>query len=346
MRPHWWAGRSDVPVEPIPGPSGLDTYEALLLRPWRVTRWRPMTDQVTTIIPTWRRAAWLDRCLRAVLRQKLRVAEVVVVGRSEDEEAREVVRRADNGHVVRWVEVDRPGHIAPIQRGLEAACGEFVAFLDDDAEPAADWLLRLVEPFEDLRVGCVGGRVVVAGFRGKVKRDAGCIRWYGEHIGNVGKLEAAGPVEVDAVMEGNSAWRASLLRQLKFDPVLDFEDGSMYGLDLCLQARAAGYRVVYHPAARVVHHVAPRDPSLERSHWARRVFTYSRNYTYIALKHFRGVRRAAFLAWWWLVGDSGSQGVARGLHCWLVRGSAANRAVRASFAGKWEGFRLWLSSAR
>jgi glucosyl-dolichyl phosphate glucuronosyltransferase len=44
--------------------------------------------------------------------------------------------------------------------GVAAARGEVVAFLDDDAAAAPDWLDRLVRPYDDPRVVGVGGHVV------------------------------------------------------------------------------------------------------------------------------------------------------------------------------------------
>ncbi len=38
--------------------------------------------------------------------------------------------------------------------------------------------------------------------------------------------------------------------------------------------------------------------------------SYSRNYTFIALRRLKGARRLAFIAWWWLVGERASYGVA------------------------------------
>jgi glycosyltransferase involved in cell wall biosynthesis len=41
--------------------------------------------------------------------------------------------------------------------GAEHASGEVIAFLDDDAAASADWLERLIAPYDDERVGAVGG---------------------------------------------------------------------------------------------------------------------------------------------------------------------------------------------
>src|SRR4029077_8214853 len=132
------------------------------------------------------------------------------------------------------------------------------------------WLERLLACFDEPNVVCAGGRVVNAGFTGRVHADAGQIRWYGRHVGNVAALETRGPIRVVSVMECNWAWRTSILRSLAFDPRLDFDDASMYGLDLCLQAKQAGYDIVYAAAPRVRDAGAPRDPSLDRGDRAQR----------------------------------------------------------------------------
>lgn len=302
---------------------------------------------VSIVIPTWKRAAWLKRCLAAVRQQDPLPDQIIVVLRAEDRAAWAAVREATSGasSLICAVTVEAPGHIAPVQRGLRAAAGEVVAFLDDDAEPESRWLASLVEPFDDPRVACVGGRVLTPGLRARVHRDAGKIRWYGRHIANVGEREDVELADVSAVMEGNCAWRRSILTQLHFDPVLNFDDAALYSLDLCLQARAVGYRIVYQAAARVKHHAAPRSPELDRGDRSQRLFCYSRNYTYIVLKHFGPVQRAIFLAWWWLVGDSGGYGLARSVER-LRHRNGARAEIRASWAGKAEGWRRWRESRK
>ncbi len=303
---------------------------------------------ITVVIPTWARAAWLDRCLAGLCRQSRRPEGVIVVGRAEDTAAQDVVARCgvEAAFPVQWVAVVRPGHIAPIRVGLEAARSEIVAFLDDDTEPEAAWLEALVKCFADPQVACVGGRVVTLGSAVRLTRAPGRVRWYGQHVANLGALDAPHPIEVDAAMEGNWAWRTTVLQNLTFDPELDVDDASMYGLDLCLQARERGLRVVYAPRARVMHHAAPRDPSLSRRDGPRRTATYSRNYTYIALKHLRGLRRAAFCGWWFLIGERGSYGLAKAMVDLMRSRDRVSSLVVASFQGKWEGVRVWWTRGR
>jgi len=297
----------------------------------------------TVVIPTWQRDAWLERCLNAVESQGRHPDQVIVVGRPDDEKALAIVDRFAHLPAC-WVEVDRPGHVAPVRRGLEAAVGEIVAFLDDDTEPNPAWLSMLLEPFSDPSVACIGGKVVTHGFKGRVYRDAGRVRWYGKYVGNIGALDIDRPIEVDGVMEGNWAWRAEVLRSLEFDPCLDFDDASMYGLDLCLQAKKKGYRIVYQPDARVNHYVAPRSDELDRSDRPARTLAYARNYTYLSLKHRHGLRRLVFLGWWWLIGERGAYGLATGVADFVCRRNGIRDLVQASLAGKWKGTRLWMST--
>lgn len=297
---------------------------------------------VSVVVPTWNRATWLDGCLDALATQALPPEEVIVVGRDGDPRARTIAEaHRERGLPVRWVGGARPGHVEPIRRGLASVTSELVAFVDDDVVPDERWLEELVACLDEPRVACVGGRVVTPGFRGAIHADAGSIRWYGRHIGNIGAVEAPAPREVVAVMEGNCAWRTEVLRQLEFDARLDSDDASMYGLDLSLQAVDRGYRVVYTSAARVEVVPAPRDPALDREDRVARAFTYNRNYTLIGLRRFRGIRRWVFPVWWVIVGERGGYGLVTGALDLVVRGRSTWPLVRRSFRGKWEGFRLW-----
>jgi GT2 family glycosyltransferase len=282
------------------------------------------------------------------MRQNTVPDEVLVVGRRDDADARAAADAVGQVAVYRihWLEVERSGHIAPVRRGLEGASGDIVAFLDDDTEPEPGWLGALLEPFSDKEVGCVGGRVVTPGFVGKVTRDAGNVRWYGQHSANLGAREGLVPVPVHGVMEGNWAWRRLLLKMLEFDPVLDFDHAPMYGLDLCLQADRHGYRTIYQPSARVTHHVGPRDPDLDRADMPHRARAYSRNYTYVSLKHMSSVRKAVYLTWSMLVGERGSYGLLLIPVDLLFRRRGVLALAGASFAGKWDGIRAWRRRSR
>lgn len=289
----------------------------------------------------------LTKCVESILSGSLRPDELIIVGRVGDKPTERAIARIQAGAhdsvsiCSAWV--SEPGHIPPVERGLRAASGDLVAVVDDDVTVTSGWLSSLVAHFSDSSIGAVGGRVLLPGIPvRKPKGNPGCVSWYGKQWGNLGSLSGPGSYEVDAVMEGNCMWRREVLASLNFDPVLNFDDGSMYGLDLCLQAKERGFKVVYEPGAVVFHDVAPRVPELDRHERGPRIFSYCRNYTYIVLKRLPLWRRLVFLFWWFLIGERDAWGVASLVFDTVDGDWRKNRHVKQAWAGKVEGLRLSL----
>lgn len=307
--------------------------------------------RVSVIVPSYRRPDFLVRCIESLVGQTRRPDEILISFRADDEQTRVAVQRiARDERVVpiRAVEIEAPGHLPPIEAAAAVARGEIVVVVDDDVTVPPGWLERIIRNFADPDVGVVGGRVIAPGREvPHPKRNAGQLSWYGHHPGNIASVANGGPRQVATVMECNWAWRRDLLNSLEFDPVVNFDDAAMYGLDLCLQARDRGFRVLYDPEAAAFHHLAPRDPVLDRADRPRRFFAYCRNYTYIILKHLGWPRRIAFLVWWFLVGERGAWGVASFA---FDRGIARRRGDLPGFGfimrAKLEGVRLWAKRRR
>jgi len=287
----------------------------------------------------------LLNCIRSLVDGQRRPDEIVVVGHEHDIPTREALHQAKQlcagltALSAAWV--SEPGHIPPVRKGLERASGEIIAFVDDDVTVTPHWLDYLVAPLDDPSVGVVGGRVVVPAAQPvRLKGKPGCLSWYGRHWGNVTSVEGDSPLEVGGVMECNWAWRCNVLGSLRFDAITNFDDASMYGLDLCLQAKRRHFRIVYEPRAIVYHHVAPRVTNLDRADRPRRTFAYARNYTYIMLKHLPRWRRPIFLAWWFLIGERGSWGLGALLAEMLAGRSPKPSHVWGALKGKVEGILL------
>jgi cellulose synthase/poly-beta-1,6-N-acetylglucosamine synthase-like glycosyltransferase len=90
--------------------------------------------------------------------------------------------------------VREPGVLAALNAGVDAARGDVIVFLDDDAGPRPEWLLTLCRHFDDPQVGAAGGKDEIPNpsQSGPPTVDVGRVTRWGKVIGN--HHLAAGPV--------------------------------------------------------------------------------------------------------------------------------------------------------
>src|SRR5258708_33986094 len=141
--------------------------------------------RATVVVPTYRRSADLSRCLDAIRLPARAPAAVIVTVRADDAGSAAVVSAlSPSWPALKHVTVARPGVVAAMNAALDAAGGDVLAFTDDDAEPEAEWLERLLAGFEmDPCVAGVGGRDGQEG-AGPRASGVGRLQWVGRTIGN------------------------------------------------------------------------------------------------------------------------------------------------------------------
>ena len=108
---------------------------------------------VSVIIPTWNRAALIEKAIRSALEQTAPVLEVLVCDDGSTDNTEDIVKNIGDDRV-RWVNGARGGRPAiPRNRGLRECAGEWVAFLDSDDL----WLPEKLEKQLDLaeKLGCL-----------------------------------------------------------------------------------------------------------------------------------------------------------------------------------------------
>lgn len=103
---------------------------------------------ISVVIPTYDHGALLLETLASVFAQTVEECEIIVVNDGSPDETAELLRPfVETGRVV-YLEQQNGGPAAARNRGLEAARGEYVAFLDDDDLWPADklsWQARVLE---------------------------------------------------------------------------------------------------------------------------------------------------------------------------------------------------------
>lgn len=127
-----------------------------------------MTVRVSVVVPSYRRPALLERCLRSLARQQFAAAEfeIVVVHDGPNPAVRCLTEewalrlRAAAGPALRYFERLHAGPAAARNTGWRSASGDIIAFTDDDTLPESDWLTKGLEAFSPC-VDALWGAIIV-----------------------------------------------------------------------------------------------------------------------------------------------------------------------------------------
>ncbi len=206
----------------------------------------PCPPLVSVIIACPRASSVLKECLDALSKQTYTNFEVLVL----PDEAEPTLEGCPNCRVI------PTGKVRPAEKrnkGLAAAKGEIVAFIDDDAYPDCHWLEYGVREFGDPTVGAVGGPGVTPPNDTFLAKLGG--RVYDNWLvsGNYRYRYRAGGIcrDVDDYPSCNLFVRKRLL-----DVIKGYRTDFWPGEDtlLCKDILATGARIFYSPWVIVYHH--------------------------------------------------------------------------------------------
>jgi GT2 family glycosyltransferase len=211
----------------------------------------------SVIIPVFNKVEFTFQCLRSLLAEiDFRETEVIVVDNASTDETPRLLSHFSR--LLRVVTNDQNlGFVEACNRGAAAARGRYLVFLNNDTEVRPGWLSHLVETAErDREVGAVGSLFLYPD--GRVQ-EAGAIVWRdGEafHHGwgrSAEDRRLAFAREVDYCSGASLLVRREIFEQLggfdmRYAPAY-YEDA-----DLCFGVRSLGFKVVFQPLSRVVHH--------------------------------------------------------------------------------------------
>lgn len=121
--------------------------------------------RISAVICTYRHPDMLRAAIKSLLTQTLPAEEyeiIVIDNNSQDQTADVVKELAETtSHSVRYIFESRQGLSYARNTGIQAARGEIIAFLDDDAEAEPGWLAAHLEVYDRIpEVWAVGGKVL------------------------------------------------------------------------------------------------------------------------------------------------------------------------------------------
>jgi GT2 family glycosyltransferase len=198
----------------------------------------------------------LAGCLRALAAMPGEPShEVIVVGNGTSEEVLAALPEPEN-----LVVVPSPlnlGFAGGCNWGARFARGRHLVFLNDDTEVEPGWLAALVDVAEsDPRIGAVGSRLLDPD---GTLQEAGSVLWSDAGTHQVGRGLPPGSAAHDRVRDVDYCSGCGLLvRREAWDLAGGFDEAYypayFEDVDLCLTLRSHGFRTVYAPRARLVHH--------------------------------------------------------------------------------------------
>ena len=210
----------------------------------------------SVIIPTLNRCDMLADALASVCAQSFPADEyeIIVVDNGSLDETKNLVEQlnCDASKPIRYVWEERPGSHWARNAGAKAACGDILAYIDDDCVVDRDWLANLYGAYRELNADGAGGKILI-----RWDRDPGS--WVLSYEAFLGMIDHGPEVRLlkpgQSINFGNFSIRRSRLFKIGgFNPdqigdylIGDGETG------LCDKIHRAGWKIVWVPDALVWH---------------------------------------------------------------------------------------------
>lgn len=222
---------------------------------------------VSVVIPTWNRAGLLPGCIASLATQDhpMDQWELLIVDDGSADETADVMARLQkdpavvaSGMTLRYEPRPHEGLNATRNAGIAAARGELICFLDDDCITPPDWLSSLVSGVAAHPGAVAYGGPIELVVEGRTPRTCGR-----EEIGETSQGWGPDVCEPTTLFGSNLAiTREAVQRFGLFDT--DIVCGSGDETEWLTRAQRQGAKLLYLPAARVIHRRRPEDVRLRR----------------------------------------------------------------------------------
>lgn len=111
---------------------------------------------VSVVIPVYNNEAYIEKCLRSVMKQTFRDLEIIVVNDGSTDGSAEILwRLCEEDPRIFLINQDNAGVSVARNRGVVSASGEYLTFIDGDDYVAPDYIERLYESAQKQKAGMI-----------------------------------------------------------------------------------------------------------------------------------------------------------------------------------------------
>ncbi len=212
--------------------------------------------RASIIIPVFNKVGYTANCLNSLVRHTPPGNfEVIVVDDCSSDDTQEYLGECQGIRTLR--NRRNSGFIHSCNAGAAAARGDYLVFLNNDTSVTPGWLQALIDPLtQDPETGIVGGRLVYPDGR---LQEAGGIIFSDGSGWNYGRGQNADLPQYNFLSEADYVSGACLaIARKDFERLGGFDKryapAYYEDTDLCFAMRQLGRKVIYQPAATIVHH--------------------------------------------------------------------------------------------
>ncbi|MBN1297363.1 glycosyltransferase, partial [bacterium] len=243
----------------------------------------PNHPSISIVIVTWNGLADLDACLRSAVNHDYADKEIIVVDNGSIDGTADFIKT--RYPEIRLIENnENQGFTRGVNQGIDAAKGNVIFLLNQDAVMMPGLLGALVDGMRDPHIAIAGCKIwnpdgITLQHAGGILHDNGLTDHYGAGETDTGQFDE--DRDVVYVTGAAFAFKKQLVDEIgRFDP--RYSPAYYEELDFCLRAARAGYRVRYVHQAAALHH-----ESTSTGKFSRRFYQlYHRNRLKFILKHY------------------------------------------------------------
>ena len=199
------------------------------------------TPKVSVVVPVYNAESCIEECIDSLLSliYPKKSYDIIVVNNRSSDKTDSILQKFNNK--IKILDEQKKGASAARNTGIKNSKGEIIVFTDADCRVDKQWLRNIVKPFEESKIGVVGGKILSI-------QPCNYIENFGDIINN--NEAAINDKTLPSCISMNWASKLSVLNEVG---MFDEDLLRSHDVDLSWRILKAGYSLRYEPNAIIYH---------------------------------------------------------------------------------------------